>query len=103
MPRDRFSKGRGADAFLSPAMGKDQKYRNTEIQKAGQPAQKATYLLSGAAVQQLEEVWSALRRQHPGRKRDISRSRLVEIAIEALAEDWEKNQERSRAAKGVAI
>jgi hypothetical protein len=59
---------------------------------------KATFYLAPEAVEGLEDAWLQLRRQARGtsRKRAISKSEIVEIALQILLEDLEAHGEASR-------
>jgi len=86
-------KGRGADIFL-----------NTEHHNAGATAGqkpvntvkqvKVTYFIESRTTDRLEDLWLGLRAKFKGSK--ISKSKIVEIALNDLIENWNKNQEKSR-------
>ena len=59
---------------------------------------KATFYLAPEAVEGLEDAWLQLRRQARGarRKRAISKSEMVEMALQIMLEDLETHGEASR-------
>ena len=59
---------------------------------------KATFYLAADAVEGLEDAWLQLRRQARGasRKRAISKSEIVEMALQIMLEDLEAHGEASR-------
>ena len=58
------------------------------------PKRKATYYLHENTLSQLEEVWFQLRqRADEGEKRKVSKSAIVEVAIEAAIEELESDGE----------
>ena len=52
---------------------------------------KATYYLSPDVIDSLEESWFQLRRVVNGSRGKISKSKIVEIALDMAIEDFEKN------------
>lgn len=84
-------KGKGADIFLS-----EESHNATEYQNAKKAAKqvKATYFIESQTIDELEDLWLSLRRKFKGRK--ISKSKIVEIALNDLVENWKKNQDKSR-------
>lgn len=58
------------------------------------PKRKATYYLPEDTLSELEEVWFQLRqRADEGEKRKVSKSAIVEAAIEAAIEELESDDE----------
>ena len=58
------------------------------------PKRKATYYLREDTLSKLEEVWFQLRQQaDEGEKRKVSKSAIVEVAIEAAIEELESDGE----------
>ena len=58
------------------------------------PKRKATYYLREDTLSELEEVWFQLRqRADEGEKRKVSKSAIVEVAIEAAIEELESDGE----------
>jgi len=94
-------KGKGADIFLDeeenqPTSIKEENNTITpEKKKAVTTANqiKVTYFINELTAENLEDIWLNLRRKFKNRK--ISKSKIVEIAVNSLIEDWEKNQETS--------
>lgn len=62
----------------------------------GTPKRKATYYLHEDTLSELEEVWFQLRqRADEGEKRKVSKSAIVETAIEAAIEELESDEKGS--------
>ena len=59
---------------------------------------KATYYLSPDVIDSLEESWFQLRRVVNGSRAKISKSKIVEIALDMAIEDFEKNGQASQLA-----
>lgn len=60
------------------------------------PKRKATYYLHEDTLSELEEVWFQLRqRADEGEKRKVSKSAIVEAAIETAIEELESGEEGS--------
>jgi len=59
---------------------------------------KATYYLSPDVIDSLEESWFQLRRVVNGSRGKISKSKIVEIALDMAIEDFEKNGQASQLA-----
>ena len=58
------------------------------------PKRKATYYLHEDTLSELEEVWFQLRQQaDEGEKRKVSKSAIVEAAIEAAIDELESDEE----------
>ena len=59
------------------------------------PKRKATYYLREDTLSKLEEVWFQLRQQaDEGEKRSVSKSAIVEAAIEAAIDELESDEGR---------
>ena len=58
----------------------------------------ATYYLSPDVIDSLEESWFQLRRVVNGSRGKISKSKIVEIALDMAIEDFEKNGQASQLA-----
>jgi hypothetical protein len=57
------------------------------------PKRKATYYLREDTLSQLEEVWFQLRqRADEGQKRKVSKSAIVEVALEAAIDELESDE-----------
>ena len=57
------------------------------------PKRKATYYLREDTLSELEEVWFQLRqRADEGEKRKVSKSAIVEVAIEAAIDELESDE-----------
>jgi len=69
-----------------------QKEANTEVQKI-----KTTFLFSRQAISRLEACWYEMRCSS-GRK-DISRSQIIEQALEQALEEYDQLKERSKLAQ----
>lgn len=73
--------------------------KTSEEEAPGQKI-KATYYISEQAVEKLEDGWIQLRRLLPKEKRtSVSKSSIVEIALEIALADLEKKKESSLLAK----
>ena len=59
---------------------------------------KATYYLSPDVIDSLEESWFQLRRVVNGSRGKISKSKIVEIALDMAIEDFQKNGQASQLA-----
>lgn len=63
---------------------------------SGEAKRKATYYLHEDTLSDLEEVWFRLRQQaDKGEKRKVSKSAIVEAAIEAAVDDLKSDEEGS--------
>ena len=89
MAKHRASvKGKGADIFLAS---------NDDDQAHPRPPQalarkKATFYLPPALLDQLDDAWLDLRRVN----RNVTKSELVNVALEAALGDYVANQKKSR-------
>jgi len=96
-------KGKGADIFLGSDEKKPESHTaiKTESNNAGTPAgqNKVTYYISNRIIDEFEDLWLSLRKKY--RKRKVSKSEIVEFALEGVIEDWEKNQEKSKLETGL--
>jgi hypothetical protein len=77
--------------------GKTENQQDSEPQAEADKI-KATFYLALSAVEGLEEAWLQLRRQArgAGRKRAISKSEIVEMALQLMLEDLEAHGEASQ-------
>lgn len=96
MAKRKSIKGRGADIFL------DTEHHNAGTTGSQKPVNtakqvKVTYFIESQTTDRLEDVWLNLRSKFKGSK--ISKSKIVEIALNDLIENWKKDQEKSRIEK----
>ena len=72
--------------------------QRTSIQQTQDEKIKATFYLAPSAVEGLEDAWVQLRRQARGehRRRAISKSEIVEAALQLVLEDLDTHGESSQ-------
>lgn len=83
-------KGKGASIFLEE---EEQQHASKPVHhNTITPAKqiKVTYFIDGGVNDQLEELWLTLRKKFKNKK--ISKSKIVEIAVRNLVNDWDSNQ-----------
>lgn len=68
---------------------------------ASEEKHKATFYLPQSALDELEEVWLRLRRLTRGSKGSVSKSGIVEVALQAALEDFAAEGEDSTLAKAL--
>lgn len=94
-------KGKGASIFLD---NKEENTGTTEKHNASLSVLnntitpdkqiKVTYFISDATADKLEEICFILKRKFKNKK--VNKSKLVELAVNHLVEDWEENKEKSQ-------
>lgn len=85
-------KGKGADIFFN----NDHNTGIPESQNTLKPAKqiKVTYFINDKTAEKLEEFWFKLRRKFNEKK--ISKSKIVEVAVNKIVTDWEENKDQSQ-------
>lgn len=71
-------------------------------EKPAEPVEKhaATFYLTPDSIDALEETWIKLRRlKKKGSKKDVSKSKIVELALQAALEEFEEKGKQSNVAK----
>lgn len=91
-------KGKGAAIFwgeANPTSSQANKTSKTLEQHAGKSGNtsKATFYLPESLIDNLEDAWLALRKKYKGKK--ISKSEIVQIALEELLKDWVEKKDES--------
>lgn len=63
--------------------------------------QKATFYVAQSALDELEDVWIKLRRMTKGSKGSVSKSGIVEVALQTAIADFQSNGKDSSLAQSV--
>ncbi len=88
-------KGKGAAIFLgeeTPTLQQDSKTAKQYTVKTVNTS-KATFYLPANLIDELEDVWLTLRKTYKQQK--VTKSKIVQIALGKIFEDWKMKQDES--------
>ena len=88
-------KGKGAAIFLGEETSIPQQDSKTVKQYTVKTVNtsKATFYLPANLIDELEDVWLTLRKTYKHQK--VAKSKIVQIALEKIFEDWKMKQDES--------